>query len=981
MSPCVGFSVVGQQPAVDSVELPSTPISGLEESLASLEVADGFRIEPVAWEPMVVDPVAMAFDEWGRLFVVEMRDYSERRPERLGRVRILEDRDLDGVMDHSTVFVDELPWPTAVICYDGGIFVGSTPDIIFCKDQDGDGRAEIQQKVFTGFASDYAPYQTNRLNVQALMNSFRWGIDNRIHGATSASGGKVRSIEAPEADAINLRGRDFSFDPRTLDIRAEAGGAQHGMSFDNVGQKFVCSNSDHIQQVVYPYRYLGLNPRLSALGPRVSIADDGAAAPVYRLSPDEPWRVIRTKWRVAGSVAGPVEGGGRPSGYFTGATGVTIYRGDQWPASHIGNALIGDCGSNLIHRKRVIPNGILNVASRYPEDSASEFVASTDNWFRPVQFANAPDGSMWVADMSREVIEHPWSLPENIKRHLDLNHGNQAGRIYRIASIENEVEHDRSLGGLSADSLVKVLAHPNGWHRDTASRLLIERPDSTTKESLFSLFRETPNDLARVHALYILNSHSWLGSKEIEAGLADSSPVVRIHSLRLLELQNEELDSHLEKLVSSLVLDPDERVVHQVSLSLGYLRYSNRLSDLYRLSKRCGDKPWLQFAVLNSMGSDLPKVWEKIVNDLGFWNQSEKRQQFIDIATLASSELSSEQLSNSFAVCSKLEDVAMGRQLALALLRKGRLSSRELGQYRVVLAPIIRDTTLTVREGIASSNQLVESMELLGKLRVPQLVELVNVVLDRDSSSELVVQSLRVCQELKDPSLLALAEERFHRFLPAARRQFLSLYFETSIRLERILDWIDAGQLAVRELSDRQKSLLLKHKDSRIRERAGLLLARKRVDGEEAMSSLLPALLTDANIEKGKHYFVERCILCHQIGTLGVAVGPAVASMRGLRKRGILEAVLFPNREVAPQYFGITVAHDSGTETGILRGESDRSITIRQAGGTDLTLVKSSITSIRSEGVSLMPEGLLEGLEVQEVADLLEFIMYEGIGQ
>ena len=304
MSPCVGFSVVGQQPAVDSVELPSTPISGLEESLASLEVADGFRIEPVAWEPMVVDPVAMAFDEWGRLFVVEMRDYSERRPERLGRVRILEDRDLDGVMDHSTVFVDELPWPTAVICYDGGIFVGSTPDIIFCKDQDGDGRAEIQQKVFTGFASDYAPYQTNRLNVQALMNSFRWGIDNRIHGATSASGGKVRSIEAPEADAINLRGRDFSFDPRTLDIRAEAGGAQHGMSFDNVGQKFVCSNSDHIQQVVYPYRYLGLNPRLSALGPRVSIADDGAAAPVYRLSPDEPWRVIRTKWRECGGPSG-----------------------------------------------------------------------------------------------------------------------------------------------------------------------------------------------------------------------------------------------------------------------------------------------------------------------------------------------------------------------------------------------------------------------------------------------------------------------------------------------------------------------------------------------------------------------------------------------------------------------------------------------------------------------------------------------------
>ena len=976
VSPCVVFPVEGQQPAVDSKELPSTPLGGLEESLASLEVAEGFRIEPVVWEPMVVDPVAMAFDEWGRLFVVEMRDYSERRPEQLGRVRLLEDRDRDGVMDYSTVLVDGLPWPTAVICYDGGVFVGSTPDIIFCKDQDGDGRAEIQQKVFTGFASDYAPYETNRLNVQALMNSFRWGIDNRIHGATSASGGRVRTIEAPEADAINLRGRDFSFDPRTLDIRAEAGGAQHGMSFDDVGQKFVCSNSDHIQQVVYPYRYLGLNPRLSALGPRVSIADDGAAAPVYRLSPDEPWRVIRTKWRVAGSVAGPVEGGGHPSGYFTGATGVTIYRGDQWPASHKGNALIGDCGSNLIHRKRVIPKGILNVASRYPEDSASEFVASTDNWFRPVQFANAPDGSLWVADMSREVIEHPWSLPENIKRHLDLNHGNQAGRIYRIASTGNVIEHDRSLGGLSADSLIKALAHPNGWHRDTASRLLIERQNPEIKSSLISFFEETTSALARVHALYILNSQSWLGLGEIKAGLVDSSPVVRIHSLRLLELQNEELDSDLERLVSSLVLDPDERVVHQVSLSLGYLRYSNRVSDLYRLSKRSGDKPWLQFAVLNSMGSDLPKIWERMMKDLGFWFRKENRRQLIEIGALAGSELSSERLSAAFAVCSKLEDAEFSRQLALALLGKGGLSTSELGRYRVDLAPIILDAVSTVREGTASSRQLVQSMELLGKLHVPQLSELVKVVLDRDSSSELVVQSLKVCQELRDPSLLTWAEERFHRFLPGARRQFLSLYFGTSNRVDRILDWIDEGQLTIRDLSDQQKSILLKHDESGIRERAKLLLTRKTVDSEQAMASLLPALLTDANVEKGKQYFVERCILCHKIGTLGVEVGPAVASMRGLRKRGILEAVLFPNREVAPQYFGMTIAHESGTETGILRGETDLAITIRQAGGSDLTLLKSSITSIRSEGISLMPEGLLEGLEIQELADLLEFIMY-----
>ena len=969
-------SLVAQQPDVDSRELPSAPLGGLGESLAALEVADGFRIEPVAWEPMVVDPVAMSFDEEGRLFVVEMRDYSERRPEKLGRVRLLEDRDHDGVMDHSSVYVDGLPWPTAVICYDGGVFVGTTPDIIFCKDDDRDGHAEIQKTVFTGFASDYSPYQTNRLNVQALMNSFRWGIDNRIHGVTSGSGGKVRSAGAPEDDVIDLRGRDFSFDPRTLDIRAEAGGGQHGMSFDNVGQKFVCSNSDHIQQVVYPYRYMGLNPGLSPLGPRVSIADDGAAAPVYRLSPDEPWRVIRTKWRVAGRVAGPVEGGGHPSGYFTGATGVTIYRGDQWPGFHVGNALIADCGSNLIHRKRVIPNGVGNVASRYPEDATSEFVASRDNWFRPVQFANAPDGSMWVADMSREVIEHPWSLPENIKRHLDLNHGNQAGRIYRIVSTTNPIENERSLGGLDSVSLIQRLEHPNGWHRDTASRLLISYQDTGIKRGLIRFLKRTSSPIARVHALYILNSRSWLDLDQLRAGLADNSPVVRIHCLRLLEEQNRELDDRLSSLVSKMVGDSDERVVHQLSLSLGYLRYDNRISDLYRLSKLTRNRPWLRFAVLNSMGSDMAVYWERLMADSAFWIRSENRSQFIEMATLTSSHLSSEQLHTALLACSEIDDAAFAQELALALLRKAGLGSKDLERYRSLLAPMVSDSELILKEGAASSARLVRSMEFLGELRVPRLSEIVKIVLDRDSSSELIVQCLRVCQELDDPSLLGWIEDRFHLFLPAARRQFLSLYFSRSSRLDRVLHWIDDGRLAVRELSDQQKSLLLKHRDDGVRDRASQLLVQTTATREQSMGQFLPSLLMEASVVRGKQHFLERCVLCHKIGALGVELGPAVASMRGLRKRGILEAVLDPNKEVAPQYFGTSVATDSMTETGILRGETDSSITLRLAGGTDVTILKSSVTSIHSNGLSLMPEGLLDGLEVQELADLLEFIMY-----
>src|SRR5207244_9565842 len=140
------------------------------------------------------------------------------------------------------------------------------------------------------------------------------------------------------------------------------------------GRKFVCSNSDHIQLIMYEDRYAARNPYYNMPSPRVSIAVDGPAAEVFRISPDEPWRVLRTQWRVAGLVSGPVEGGGRPSGYFTGATGVTIYRGNAWPEEFVGDAFIADCGSNLIHRKKLHAEGVTLVGERPLDEQKTEFL-------------------------------------------------------------------------------------------------------------------------------------------------------------------------------------------------------------------------------------------------------------------------------------------------------------------------------------------------------------------------------------------------------------------------------------------------------------------------------------------------------------------------------------------------------------------------------------------------------------------------------
>src|ERR1041385_3631248 len=521
VSSSAAVALLAADPVVETKDLPRVPPTEPDQVMSTFKIKPGFRIELVAAEPLVVDPVAMAFDEDGRLFVVEMRDSSERREEKLGRIRLLEDTDGDGRFDKSTVFAEGLAWPTAVICWNGGVFVGATPDLIYFKDTNGDGVADERRVVFTGFGSGVA-----RLNVQALFNSFTWGLDNRIHGASGGNGGSITRVGGTNA-ALELRGRDFSFDPRTLDLRAESGGGQYGLCFDNYGHKFVCSNSRHIIAVMYEERYASRNPYYAMPPAAVDIAVDGPAAEVYRISPDEPWRVIRTRWRVSGTVPGLIEGGGRPSGYFTAATGITIYRGHAFPGEFDGDAFVADCGSNLIHRKKVRPDGVGFKAERPADEQKVEFLASTDNWFRPVQLANGPDGALYVADMYREVIEHPWSLPEPLKRHLDLNSGNDRGRIYRIVPDNFEQPKPPRLGKLSQTELIALLNHPNGWHRDTAARLLSERQEQWVGPGRRTSLPRSPTELGRMHALCVLEGLKDLNAADISKGVGGPAPVVR----------------------------------------------------------------------------------------------------------------------------------------------------------------------------------------------------------------------------------------------------------------------------------------------------------------------------------------------------------------------------------------------------------------------------------------------------------------------
>ncbi|MDE0737218.1 MAG: hypothetical protein OSB47_15450, partial [Pirellulaceae bacterium] len=360
-----------------SKELPRLPASSPEQSRQKMQLNSDFEVELVASEPLVHDPVAIAFDAFGKIYVVQLpgyNAYAQQDTIQGGSVALLEDRDRDGRYETSTLFAENLKYPTAVCCWDGGVFIGDAPDLVYLKDLDGDGKADEKKVVFRGFGSDKAG--------EAHLNSFRWGLDNRFHLSTNLAGGDVQVGSGENSKTVSVRGRGIVFDPRDLGkFELTSGGGQHGMSMDDWGRKFVCQNSVPAQTLMYDDRYVARNPQLKADAPAVSIAPDGKYTKLYRVSPPEPWRVLRTRLRKEGKFRGSDEGG-KPFGFFTGATGITIYRGDAWPEKYHGNMIVGDVANNLVYRAKLEPQGLALVARR--ADPEAEFLASTDIWFRPV---------------------------------------------------------------------------------------------------------------------------------------------------------------------------------------------------------------------------------------------------------------------------------------------------------------------------------------------------------------------------------------------------------------------------------------------------------------------------------------------------------------------------------------------------------------------------------------------------------------------
>jgi len=956
-----------------SRELPRIQPVAAEDALATFQIADGFRLEQVAAEPLVVDPIAMAFDADGRLFVVEMRDYSEDGDKNLGRIRLLVDADEDGRFEQSYIFAEGLSWPTAVTCYDGGIFVGAAPDIFYLKDTDGDHRADVQQVVFTGFS---------RGNVQGLINTFTWGLDNRIHGATSSSGADVLPIPTDEGtQPLVLRGRDFAIEPRTMTITATSGGAQHGLSFNSWGDKFVCSNSDHLQHVRFEDRYLARNPYFAAPGPRASIAADGPQADVFRSSPIEPWRIVRTRLRVKGLVPGPVEGGGTPAGYFTGATGATIFRGNAWPSEYVGWAMIGDVGSNLVHRKRLEEVGASYLARRV--DEMSEFLTSTDIWFRPVQFANAPDGALYIADMYRETIEHPASLPPVIKKHLDLTSGRDRGRIYRIVGEGFQQPALPRLSRASTAELVQHLAHPNGWHRETAARLLYERQDRAAIAPLDALSKSSPMPEGRMHALYALDGLNALSPEVILQALADPHPRVREHAVRLSERVAGE-SAEVRQRLYALVADPAFRVRYQLAFTLGELTGAQRHAALAQLITQDGHDALMRVAATSSLAEGAGDVLAILTENKPF-RESEVGQAWI---TALAAQIGKQQRSDDLAAVLDLlrrmppEETAAIRAIVQGLAAKsGSELQRQLaavtgGQAEKLMRELLAEATQTAGHREAALPQRVAAVQRLRLGSLAGREELFFSLLAPSEPAEVQSAAIATLSAYESPEVAALLIQQWRGLSPSLRLRAADALFSRDAWLPSLLEAMEAGQIAVGDLEPTRLRLLAMHRDAAIQQRVQQLLAKNQLSNRaDVIAAYRDVLETAGDVTRGKAVFQKVCAACHQLEGVGHPLAPNLAAMRNRGPEAILTNILAPNQEVNPQYLNyVLLTTDGRMLTGMITAETATSVTLQRQDNAADSVLRIDIDELRSTGVSLMPEGLEKQIDKQAMADLMAYL-------
>ncbi|MFL2869227.1 MAG: PVC-type heme-binding CxxCH protein [Pirellulaceae bacterium] len=937
-----------------------------ESALKAFETQAGFKVELVASEPLVMDPVAFDWDSKGRLWVIEMADYPlglDNKGKPGGRVRFLTDTDADGKYDKSTLFADGIGYPSDVMVWRDGVLISAAPNIWYMEDSNGDGKADIKTAVYTGFGEG---------NQQHRVNGLRWGLDNWVHLANGDSGGVVRSSKTEET--INIGGRDLRIRPDTGELQALTGQTQHGRNRDDWGNWWGANNSNPMFQYVLQDQYLARNPHISYPNPRHAVA-------TLQNSPIFPISRVMSHWE--GYRPPPP---GAPS-RFTSACSTIVYR-DQY----LGKALHGDMFvsapvHNLVHRRSISFDGLLMHSTKPNNEEGSEFVRSRDSWFRPTTIRTGPDGALWIADIYRIVIEHPQWIDDRREQELDLREGHDKGRIYRVIRDTKEPPTLPDFDNLSAQSLVNLLESTNGWVRDYAHRQLLWHKDPVDiAPALVEALGTSKSALQRLHALCVLDGIDQLSIADLGIALSDNEPQIVRHAVRISEqfsTPKPDLDV-INALMVLATVNKDPFVAQQLAYSLGEFDHPRAGHALGTVMVRHQEDPFVMAAAYSSLslqpadallavrqhsgeGDDPSAHVARIVSTVVGLGDNDTVSRVISELIADGDEASSWQ----FAALSEIQNSLATQQRELIDLittaeSKKRLSEIQSAARQLILTDGTDPAIKIVAANLAISESSSSDVELLLRLLSPQ------------SPVELQQIGARLIASATDLTAANAAIAKWKTLGPLARDRVVAAMLTRENVTLRLLEAIESSDISALDLTATHRQIMLAHESDSVRIQATRLFGMtSNAERERLIAEYLPVVKAGGDIERGFGLFSKTCAQCHKLRGIGHEVGPSLAGLLNKSAEHLTTHVLDPDKAIEDKFRNYTVITTDGRiVNGLLTNESANSITIAGPNSQNTQVRRSDIEQdgFKRNIRSMMPTGLEKYLTASQLADVVAFV-------
>lgn len=940
-----------------------------------------FEMTMVAAEPLITDPVDLEFDAAGDAYVLQMPGY----PKGIDQSSIVKlmDVDQDGIYDRSIIFAENLNQASSLMPYREGFLVAAPPDLLYLRDEDGDGKADTRSVLMTGFSNG---------NLQHNFNGITYGLDNWIHFANGGNGGETRWVDSDSTLQIN--GYDFQIKPELRQFQwsgRSSGGFE--LAMDKWGNFYGTHNLHHVNMIVFPHRYiegLTLNPRNTLRN--ISDHEENGLARVYPIGEQET-RVNHPE----------------QSGYFSGACGITYYGGGAFSSEFEGNIFVNDVVLNLVHRD------IINNESSYYSAGRGrtgvDFLTSRDRSFRPVNSTVGPDGALYIVDMYRRVIEHPEWIPDELEANMDLDAGKQQGRIYRIHEKGHEFPQWQ-MPAMNAEAWITRLQSPNLWVRMTAQRIILENKWDCA-DQLVTLFEGNIRPEVKIHILYLLQGMGKDLQPVLLSALEQDDHEVKRHALICAEpylLNNEMLRSKLFECGES----GEPRLQLQSALSMSTLptRYNDEIFPVATsILDRHLEDPYIRMACMAAL-KDQPLALARhikehdsmIITEGGKsvlemmayrFSQREDPVEVLEFIQIFSGQTERDQialevvmdvLSRTGVELENSQKLAFVRQLNM-LEEKGSLAviaaswnlrnSIGLPSGSNIQKEInkARDMLYTKEAG---EREKIDAIHLLAFGEWKSVAEDLFKLVDARNSIRIQEAALNVLTENDEPEIMQRLVDNWQTLSPTIRRRITDLLIYNANNHDLLFASLESKKLNLSEFNfdlERRRRLLNSKNEETSKRAQALFSDAGVIQRKDAIEKMRSALTLAGDVEDGKAIFTTQCATCHRYGDLGNEVGPDLTEISRKSKETLLHDILDPNAGADPEYINhIVETQDGQVISGIVEEETDDALFLKMMGGTEKTIPKNQIKSLSSTGLSLMPEGLEGLMSEKDMADLLAFL-------